>query len=207
MRGITPRHAHCQMPLQARTRATVEPINARSMLDAAAAAADRPRTERRRRLSQAALAVTNQKVRRAYSPIVIAGAVRVAGGAAFAQGRAAPASSPWPVAWDGGLPARSGRRCRLRLLALQHGVSGADDGVDTAATGERGRHRTTGGSGAVGASGARQCAAPAASRQARNVHPDAAEVRGRRDPRVEGGCARWHFGRHPDPARTLGRAG
>ncbi|MDO9059256.1 MAG: undecaprenyl-phosphate glucose phosphotransferase, partial [Bradyrhizobium sp.] len=56
---------------------------ARSMLDAAAAAAvtataDRPPVERRRRLSQAALAVTNQKVRRAYSPIVIAGAVRVA---------------------------------------------------------------------------------------------------------------------------------
>src|ERR1700694_572300 len=53
------------------------------MLEAAAAAvvtatADRPPIERRRRLSQAALAVTNQKVRRAYSPIVIAGAVRVA---------------------------------------------------------------------------------------------------------------------------------
>ena len=61
----------------------MEPINARSMLDAAAAAAvtataDRPPIERRRRLSQAALAVANQKVRRAYSPIVIAGAVRVA---------------------------------------------------------------------------------------------------------------------------------
>ena len=61
----------------------MEPINPRSMLDAAAAAAataatDRPPIERRRRLSQAALAVTNQKVRRAYSPIVIAGAVRVA---------------------------------------------------------------------------------------------------------------------------------
>jgi Undecaprenyl-phosphate glucose phosphotransferase len=60
----------------------VEPINARSMLDAAAAAAvdataDRPPVERRRRLSSAALAVTNQKVRRAYSPILIAGAVRV----------------------------------------------------------------------------------------------------------------------------------
>jgi Undecaprenyl-phosphate glucose phosphotransferase len=59
----------------------VEPINARSMLDAAAAAAvdataDRPPVERRRRLSSAALAVTNQKVRRAYSPILIAGAVR-----------------------------------------------------------------------------------------------------------------------------------
>ena len=51
------------------------------MLDAAAAAAaraaaDRPPVERRRRLSPAALAVTNQKVQRAYSPIVIAGAVR-----------------------------------------------------------------------------------------------------------------------------------
>ena len=62
----------------------MEPINARSMLDAAAAAqatavtAERPPIERRRRLSQAALAVTNQKVRRAYSPIVIAGAVRLA---------------------------------------------------------------------------------------------------------------------------------
>jgi Undecaprenyl-phosphate glucose phosphotransferase len=54
------------------------------MLDAAAAAAasagtaDQPRLERRRRLSQAALAVTNQKVRPAYSPVVIAGAVRLA---------------------------------------------------------------------------------------------------------------------------------
>src|ERR1700691_4319511 len=58
---------------------TVEQINARSMLDAAAAAsAQRQPIERRRRLSQAALAVTNQKVRRAYSPVVIAGVVRVA---------------------------------------------------------------------------------------------------------------------------------
>src|SRR5580704_6767082 len=54
------------------------------MLDAAAAAAvaavtgDRPPIERRRRLSQAALAVTNQKVRRAYSTVVIAGGVRLA---------------------------------------------------------------------------------------------------------------------------------
>jgi Undecaprenyl-phosphate glucose phosphotransferase len=53
------------------------------MVDAAAAAsvaasADRPPIERRRRLSQAALAVTSQKVGRAYSPVVIAGAVRVA---------------------------------------------------------------------------------------------------------------------------------
>jgi Undecaprenyl-phosphate glucose phosphotransferase len=45
---------------------------------AASATADAPRVERRRRLSQAALAVANQKVRRAYSPIVIAGAVRAA---------------------------------------------------------------------------------------------------------------------------------
>ncbi len=36
-----------------------------------------PRLERRRRLSQAALAVANQKVRPAYSPVVIAGAVRL----------------------------------------------------------------------------------------------------------------------------------
>jgi Undecaprenyl-phosphate glucose phosphotransferase len=53
------------------------------MLDAAATAAatapeGAPPIERRRRLSQAALAVTNQKVRRAYSPVVIAGAVRLA---------------------------------------------------------------------------------------------------------------------------------
>jgi Undecaprenyl-phosphate glucose phosphotransferase len=53
------------------------------MVDAAAAAsvaasAHRPPIERRRRLSQAALAVTSQKVGRAYSPVVIAGAVRVA---------------------------------------------------------------------------------------------------------------------------------
>ena len=62
----------------------MEPINARSMLDAATTAAasapttDQPRVERRRRLSQAALAVANQKVRPAYSPVVIAGAVRLA---------------------------------------------------------------------------------------------------------------------------------
>jgi Undecaprenyl-phosphate glucose phosphotransferase len=61
----------------------VEPINARSMLEAAAAVAatasvDRPAVERRQRLTPAALAVANQRVRRAYSPIVIAGAVRMA---------------------------------------------------------------------------------------------------------------------------------
>ncbi len=60
----------------------VEPLNARSMLDAAASAAakpaDQPFVERRRRLSPAALEVVNQKVARAYSPIVIAGFVRLA---------------------------------------------------------------------------------------------------------------------------------
>ncbi len=59
----------------------MEPINARSMLDAAASTAatattGRPQVERRRRLPPAALAVANQKVARAYSPIVIAGVVR-----------------------------------------------------------------------------------------------------------------------------------
>src|SRR3954468_18749761 len=53
------------------------------MLEAATAVAlegagPRPPIERRRRLSQGALDGTNQKVRAAYSPIVIAGAVRVA---------------------------------------------------------------------------------------------------------------------------------
>ena len=38
---------------------------------------EQPPVERRRRLSPAALGVTNQKVARAYSPIVIAGAVRL----------------------------------------------------------------------------------------------------------------------------------
>jgi Undecaprenyl-phosphate glucose phosphotransferase len=48
------------------------------MLDAASTAGDGRQVERRRRLSPAALAVTNQKVRTAYSPIVIAGVVRIA---------------------------------------------------------------------------------------------------------------------------------
>jgi Undecaprenyl-phosphate glucose phosphotransferase len=61
----------------------VEPINARSMLEAASAASAaaterRPSIERRQRLSPAALAVVNQKVRGAYSPVVIAGLVRLA---------------------------------------------------------------------------------------------------------------------------------
>ncbi len=49
------------------------------MSDAAATAtAGRPAVERRLRLSQAALGVSNQKVRRAYLPVVIAGIVRLA---------------------------------------------------------------------------------------------------------------------------------
>uniref|UniRef100_E6VIM3 Undecaprenyl-phosphate glucose phosphotransferase n=1 Tax=Rhodopseudomonas palustris (strain DX-1) TaxID=652103 RepID=E6VIM3_RHOPX len=63
----------------------MEPISARSMISAAAtgsavaASGDgAPRVERRKRLSPAALAVANQKVRPAYSPIVIAGSVRLA---------------------------------------------------------------------------------------------------------------------------------
>lgn len=58
----------------------METLNARSMLDAATSAAaqatDQSFVERRRRLTPAALEVVNQKVARAYSPIVIAGAVR-----------------------------------------------------------------------------------------------------------------------------------
>src|SRR4051794_29274610 len=60
----------------------VEPINARSMFDTAATAAmtataGRLPVERRRRLTPTAIAISNQKVGRAYSPIVIAGVVRV----------------------------------------------------------------------------------------------------------------------------------
>ena len=55
----------------------MEPLNARSMIDAAASATGGPRKERRQRLSAAALAVVNQKVRRAVSPIVLVGFVRL----------------------------------------------------------------------------------------------------------------------------------
>ncbi len=54
-------------------------INAAANAQASAPAqAEHPPGERRRRLTPAALAVTNQKVQAAYSPIVIAGVVRIA---------------------------------------------------------------------------------------------------------------------------------
>jgi hypothetical protein len=55
----------------------VETLNARTMLNDATSAANHAPVERRRRLSQAALAVAGQMVRPAYSPIVIAGVVRL----------------------------------------------------------------------------------------------------------------------------------
>jgi Undecaprenyl-phosphate glucose phosphotransferase len=60
----------------------VEPIDARTMMNAAASAATavtdcRRAVERRQRLSASALSVVNRKVQPAYSPIVIAGAVRL----------------------------------------------------------------------------------------------------------------------------------
>ncbi len=59
----------------------VEPIDAPSLIDASAAApavtpCGKLKIERRQRLSAAALAVAEQKVQSAYSPIVIAGIVR-----------------------------------------------------------------------------------------------------------------------------------
>jgi Undecaprenyl-phosphate glucose phosphotransferase len=60
----------------------LEPISARTLLDAAAGAAAStstyPHAERRRRLSPVALDVVSRKVRTAYSPVVIAGLVRLA---------------------------------------------------------------------------------------------------------------------------------
>jgi Undecaprenyl-phosphate glucose phosphotransferase len=60
----------------------METIDTRTMLNAATAAATSPsgvpRIERRRRLTPVALAVVSEKVRRAYSPIVITGLVRLA---------------------------------------------------------------------------------------------------------------------------------
>ncbi|MCG6204390.1 undecaprenyl-phosphate glucose phosphotransferase [Rhodopseudomonas sp. HC1] len=60
----------------------MEPITGRAMIEAAAVSAahldpNGPMVERRKRLSPAALAVANLKVPRAYSPVVIAGMVRL----------------------------------------------------------------------------------------------------------------------------------
>ncbi|CAN5326466.1 undecaprenyl-phosphate glucose phosphotransferase [soil metagenome] len=61
----------------------MEPIDVRTMMNAAAAGAatmsdaDRPRQERRKRLTPAALAVVNEKVQKAYSTVVITGIVRI----------------------------------------------------------------------------------------------------------------------------------
>lgn len=55
----------------------MEPIDARSITDAVSTRDGARKVERRRRLSPAALAVADQKVGSAYSPVVIAGAARV----------------------------------------------------------------------------------------------------------------------------------
>jgi Undecaprenyl-phosphate glucose phosphotransferase len=56
---------------------TMKPISARSMVDTASDGSSKRKEERRRRLSPAALAVAERKVRPAYSAIVIAGVVRL----------------------------------------------------------------------------------------------------------------------------------
>ena len=60
----------------------MEPIDARAMISAAATPSATTPTgvpvERRRRLSAPALAITNEKVRPAYSPVVITGLARIA---------------------------------------------------------------------------------------------------------------------------------
>jgi Undecaprenyl-phosphate glucose phosphotransferase len=72
----------CARGVQEWTCTTVEPLNARSMIDAVSAGSaalnNKTFVERRRRLSPAALELVKQKVARAYSPIVIAGFVRLA---------------------------------------------------------------------------------------------------------------------------------
>ena len=55
----------------------MEPISARSIIDGVSTGGNKRKDERRRRLSPAALAVADRKVRSAYSPIVIAGVVRL----------------------------------------------------------------------------------------------------------------------------------
>jgi hypothetical protein len=55
----------------------VEPISARSIIDAASTGDGKRKDERRERLSSAALAVADRKAQSAYSPIVIAGVLRL----------------------------------------------------------------------------------------------------------------------------------
>ena len=55
----------------------VEPISAHSILNAVSTGDRKRLVERRRGLSAAALAVANREVRSAYSPIVIAGVMRL----------------------------------------------------------------------------------------------------------------------------------
>jgi hypothetical protein len=55
----------------------VEPISARSIIGAVSIGDSKRKDERRQRLSSAAVAVADRKVQSAYSPIVIAGVLRL----------------------------------------------------------------------------------------------------------------------------------
>ena len=55
----------------------MEPISARSIIGAVSIGDSKPKDERRKRLSSAALAVASRKVQSAYSQIVIAGVLRL----------------------------------------------------------------------------------------------------------------------------------
>ena len=55
----------------------MEPISARAIIDAVSTGGNKRKDERRQRLSSAALAVADRKVQAAYSPIVIAGVLRL----------------------------------------------------------------------------------------------------------------------------------
>ena len=55
----------------------MEPISARSIIDAVSTGDSKRKDERRQRLSSAALSVADRKVQPAYSPIVIAGVLRL----------------------------------------------------------------------------------------------------------------------------------
>jgi hypothetical protein len=55
----------------------VEPISARSFIDVVSTGDSKRKDERRQRLSPVALAAVDRKVQSAYSPIVIAGVLRL----------------------------------------------------------------------------------------------------------------------------------